>query len=340
MKASRPVLTHLSDLQPGEKGTFFAMLAEKSKGATRDGKAYYVCRFRDPRRSATFMVWADSELLKVCEAEWAAGQFFKIFGTYSEHDKYGSQIDIEKIRAVEKRDEQEGFDLGDYVEQSRFDAAEMFRDLIELVRRHIATPALVGVTVSLLEGNEAAVKKLPASQRNYFPFQGGWLEHTLSVTRKALRLAHEYREQYPELKPPINVELVVAGAVLHEIGRVGELAVSEMPTEPVTQTTDGRFFGHLILGRDTLREAARSFPDFDPLLLKLLEHILLTHLSLPEWGSPRLPLIPEVLILHHADDLDAKMEMYARCLTRDAAAGDFTDRDPVLGKQLFKGRTV
>ena len=61
---------------------------------------------------------------------------------------------------------------------------------------------------------------------------------------------------------------------------------------------------------------------------------------MPEWGSPRLPAIPEVLILHHADDLDAKFEMYARCLTRDAADGPFTDRDPVLGKQLLKGRTV
>ena len=59
-----------------------------------------------------------------------------------------------------------------------------------------------------------------------------------------------------------------------------------------------------------------------------------------EWGSPRLPLIPESLILHHADDLDAKLEMYIRCLTTDKSAGPFTDRDPVLGRQLFKGREV
>jgi hypothetical protein len=59
-----------------------------------------------------------------------------------------------------------------------------------------------------------------------------------------------------------------------------------------------------------------------------------------ERGSPRLPLIPESLILHHADDLDAKLEMYVRCLTTDKSAGPFTDRDPVLGRQLFKGREV
>jgi len=74
--------------------------------------------------------------------------------------------------------------------------------------------------------------------------------------------------------------------------------------------------------------------------VQLLEHLILSHLTLPEWGSPRLPLIPECLILHHADDLDAKLEMYVRCLTRDAAAGPFTDRDPVLGRQLYKGRNL
>jgi 3'-5' exoribonuclease len=74
--------------------------------------------------------------------------------------------------------------------------------------------------------------------------------------------------------------------------------------------------------------------------VQLLGHLLTAYLSLPEWGSPRLPLIPEVLILHHADDLDAKLEMYARCLRKDVAPGPFTERDPVLGKQLLKGRGV
>ena len=85
---------------------------------------------------------------------------------------------------------------------------------------------------------------------------------------------------------------------------------------------------------------ARDQGDLNPQLLQLLEHLLVSHLNLPEWGSPRLPLIPESLILHHADDLDAKLEMYVRCLTRDTADGPFTERDSVLNRQLFKGREV
>jgi 3'-5' exoribonuclease len=72
----------------------------------------------------------------------------------------------------------------------------------------------------------------------------------------------------------------------------------------------------------------------------LLEHMILTHLELPQWGSARLPLVPEVLILHHADDLDAKLDMYVRCLSRDKEPGPFTARDPALGKRLLKGRSL
>ena len=156
------------------------------------------------------------------------------------------------------------------------------------------------------------------------------------MAHNCLVLADKYIAHYRELTPPLNRDLVIAGAVLHDLGRAAELddAVPAHPTVP------GRLLGHLFLGRDLVRDAAREQGDVNPELVQLLEHLIVSHLNLPEWGSPRLPLIPESLILHHADDLDAKLEMYARCLTRDTAAGPFTARDPVLGRQLYKGRTV
>src|SRR6202011_5210592 len=157
------------------------------------------------------------------------------------------------------------------------------------------------------------------------------------VTHSCLHLVEKYATHYTELRPPLNRDLVVAGAILHDFGRVLELgddAVTPQPTVP------GRLLGHLFLGRDLVRDTARELGDVNPELVQLLEHLIVSHLNLPEWGSPRLPLIPECLILHHADDLDAKMEMYARCLSRDKEDGPFTARDPVLGRQLYKGRSV
>jgi 3'-5' exoribonuclease len=150
-------------------------------------------------------------------------------------------------------------------------------------------------------------------------------------------LAEKYVARYPDLKPALNRDLVVAGAILHDIGRTAELGDDILN---VQQTVPGRLFGHLFLGRDLVRDTARELGNVNPDLVQLLEHIVVTHLSLPEWGSPRLPLISECLIIHHADDLDAKLEMYTRCLTNDKEPGAFTARDPVLGRQLLKGRSV
>src|SRR5262249_54768907 len=118
--------------------------------------------------------------------------------------------------------------------------------------------------------------------------------------------------------------------------------VLEFGADPlnVQPTIPGRLLGHLFLGRDLVRDAARELGDINPELLQMLEHVIISHLNHPEWGSPRLPLVPECLILHHADDMDAKLEMYLRCLDRDQEPGPFTARDPVLGRKLLKGRTM
>ena len=213
----------------------------------------------------------------------------------------------------------------------------MFAELKELATAHIADEPLRRLVLTLLDKYAEPLQRLPATRDRFHPFAGGLLEHTLSVTRSAVQLAERYSAYYTELKPPLNRDLVAAGAILHDIGRVlefGDEAVAPTVTIP------GRMSGHLLLGRDMVRDAARELGDVNPELVLMLEHIVLTHLSLPEWGSPRLPLVPECLIIHHADDLDAKLEMYIRCLSRDKSDGPFTDRDPVLNRHLFKGRSV
>jgi len=89
MSKSRPAVTRLSDLKPGDRGTFFALLAERVRGTTQTNKPYYTCRFKDLRRTATYMVWADGPHFAACDNEWQAGQFFKVRGVYAEHERYG-----------------------------------------------------------------------------------------------------------------------------------------------------------------------------------------------------------------------------------------------------------
>jgi 3'-5' exoribonuclease len=282
------------------------------------------------------MVWADGPWFQDCEREWKDGQFYKVRGTYEEHEKYKAQIDIQQIRPVTDTDRAEGFDPTMMVECSRFDRPVMFAELRELAEKQIADAPLRRLVMTLLERHADAWQRLPASQNKFYPYAGGLLEHTLSVARNCLFLVDRYAAHFTELRPPLNRDLVMAGAILHDIGRVLEFADGLLAAQP---TVPGRLLGHLFLGRDLVRDTARELGDVDPELTQLLEHILISHLNFPEWGSPRLPLIPECLILHHADDLDAKMEMYVRCLTRDQSTGPFTDSDPVLKRHLFKGRS-
>lgn len=337
MPRAQPALLPLHQVPPGQLVDFFALLTERHKGSTRDGKPFYTCRFRDRRRTVSCMIWRDGGWFDACETEWHEGLIYKIRGVFGEHERYGPQIELQNIRPVTEADKAEGFNPADFIESSRFDPAALLAELRFLVEKEISDTGLRQLTLTLLERHAATLQRLPASHGRFHPFAGGWLEHILSVTRTCLFLVDHYRGHYPELKPPLNRDLVLAGAVLHDIGRVLELG-PELESPP--QTIPGRLFGHILLGRDLVRDTARELGGVDPELLQLLEHIVVTHLQLPEWGSPRLPLIPEVLILHHADDLDAKMEMYTRCLTRDTNEGPFTARDPVLGKPLLKQRQV
>jgi 3'-5' exoribonuclease len=329
-----PTVTQLSALRPKERGTFFAVLAEKTKGITSTNRPYYLCRFRDARRTASFMVWADGGYFEDCESLWAVGQPFKIHAVYTDHEKYGSQIDVIKIRPVEERDHAEGYDPAALAPPARGDAAATLATLRGLVEANIADGPLRRLTVGLLDRHADALKVIPATERRFHTYPGGWVDHTLSVLRTTLQLADHYLDLYPDTR--LNRDVVAAGAVLHDIGRAVEFAAGEMGVEP---TVDGRLFGHLFLGRDLVRDAAREQGDVDAELLRLVEHMLVAHLNHPEWGSPRLPLVPEVLILHHADDLDAKMDMFVRCLANDTGDGPFTSRDAALGRSLYKGQS-
>lgn len=336
MLKSKPPLVRLAEMTPGQSGDFFALLSERTRGARRDGKPFFTCRFRDTGRTATFMVWSDGPWFEVCDTAWQEGRFYKIRGAYDEHKTYGPQIDVQNIREVIEADHQNGFDPLEFVERSRYNLDDMYQELWNFAEGHIENVPLRRLVLTILERKKNELKRLPATQKHFYPFAGGLLEHIVSVAHSCLHLVDKYVAHYPDMHPPINRDLVLAGAILHDIGRTMEFNDDPMNVQP---TVEGRFTGHLLLGRDLVRDVARELGDIDADLVRMLEHIVLTHLTLPEWGSPRLPLIPEVLIIHHADDLDAKLEMYIRCLTRDKEPGDFTAKDPVLGRQLYKGRT-
>jgi 3'-5' exoribonuclease len=191
------------------------------------------------------------------------------------------------------------------------------------------------LVVSLLTEHHDTLLILPAATRNHHAFRGGFLEHVLSVTRTAVHLADKYRHDYPQLDPPLSKCLVVAGAILHDVGKLRELAPGPAGAN---YTPAGRLVGHILLGRDLVREAAREIDGFDPEILLRLEHIIVSHQNLPEWGSPVAPHTPEALLVHYADDVDAKFQMMAAALAEKPLEGDpFTSRNNPLRRAIYRG---
>ena len=327
-------MVRLSQLQPGQSGDCYALLVAKERGKTREGKPYYRVSFRDSERTATAMIWNDSTWFAQCDEEWKEEEFYKLRCVYTE-TQYGPQIEIDLIREVTPDDQSQGFDMRDFCPATKFDVEEMFAELVALATEHISETALGRLVLEILDEHKEEIKHTSAAARYHHAFQGGYLEHTLSVTRTAVYFADKYGDYYPDLNPPLSKSLVVAGAVLHDIGKIQEL---ECRPQGTRYTAHGRLIGHILLGRDLVREKAAEIPDLEPETQLRLEHIIVSHQNLPEWGSPIAPHTPEALLVHFADDLDAKFHEIAVSLREESTTDEeFTSRDNALRRRIFRG---
>ena len=210
-QARKSTVVKLGEMKPGQFADCFAQLAEKKPGSTRDGKPFYSCRFRDARRTASVMIWADGGFYEACQTHWQVGQFYKIRGTFFAHDRFGPQLEPESIRPVQDRDRDDGFTELEFLVQSSQDADQMFAELEALAIAEITDVPLRNLIQKLLTDHSARLRLLPGSARHYYPFPGGWLEHTLNVARSCALLADRYSKQFPQMIPPLNRDLVVAG---------------------------------------------------------------------------------------------------------------------------------
>jgi 3'-5' exoribonuclease len=327
----------LCEMVHGQESDLFALLTIKELLATRDGKPYHRVGFRDAQREVSFPIWQDSPWAEDCRQSWATGVCYKLRALYRDTN-YGPQLEIRKIRPVTDADRADGYDPQMFLPRSRFEPTQMWTQLVELIDGKVDEPGLRRLTHALLSEHRERLLVLPAATRNHHAYAGGWLEHVLSVTRTAVYFAEKYDDYYPDLKPRLSRSLVVAGAVLHDIGKLCEL---EWQPEGAAMTASGALIGHILQGRDLVREAAARLAaagqPVDPELLLRLEHIVVSHQRLPEWGSPKPPMTPEALLVHYADDLDAKFAMVYGILRDDASAGPLTSGKNVLGQRLYRG---
>ena len=326
------MIVPLHELETNQEADVFALLAEKESAKTKEGKPYFWITFCDAKRRVRFPVWSDMGLYKELKA-LKSGTYCKLRATYRISHNHGPQLEVHKIREINKGDIHDGFDITRIRPASPLLSDTMITELHSLAEEQLGKGKLLNIVTKILKDHRRTLQFAVASRQHHHNYIGGLLEHTLSVTRIAVALVDHYHEMYPDRKQEISRQLVVAGAILHDIGKVREYDLPQLGS--LQHSVEGELIGHAILGRDLVRETAKEF-ELDPTEQMRLEHIIVSHQRFPDWGAAKPPMSLEAMIVHHADSCDALLGCFWNIFSQDLTEHGMTSKKNVVGYPLLK----
>lgn len=302
------------------------------------GWGFFLCTRREVRagRSGDFVIFTlqdvtgqiTAKLLDNVErfvGEFESGEFVRVEARATLYQG-ALQLVVSHIRRVHaEQDRLEGFREDDCVLSAPRPTAEMWSEL-EAHLASVKDPHLRVLLHRVVTDHEAALRDWPAAQTIHHAYRSGFLEHIVKMADVGRFLARAYEA---------NEDLVLAGVVLHDIGKLQELAYE---AGAASYTRDGNLIGHIALGLILVRETAQSISGFPLELRTHLEHLVLSHHGTKEHGSPVEPKTIEAFILSAVDDLDAKLNQVRRAIADDPSDDEFTAYHRRLGRVLYKGR--
>ncbi len=281
----------------------FALLTKKEKREDRNGKSYLDLELADASGSMVAKIWADSPAMN---GSFETHRFVAFRGAVKSY-RDQLQLSIDDCREATEDDRRYGFDESLLIPSTREDIDDLWRRLTRLLEDEVDRPVLRRLARETLELHGAELREHPAAKSMHHAYRGGLLEHVVSMAELAVRICGHYRD--------VDRDLVILGVLFHDLGKLRELGA--MPANDYT--LEGRLIGHVVIGRDLLRDRCRAIEEFPEDLQLLLEHLILSHQGKKEFASPVEPMTPEALVLHFVDDLDSKLNQL-RAL-RDAMPG-------------------
>ncbi|OQX06198.1 MAG: hypothetical protein BWK76_26510 [Desulfobulbaceae bacterium A2] len=314
----------LAQLVGGQTLDLPLLIQSATLGETKNGKPYLMLVLQDKSGDIAARAWSDAARLAALAEP---GRVLRVRGqAVTFQDKLQIKVDtLDPLRP----DEEEAYRATLVPSSSR--APEEMEAELQGLLRSFARPELRRLMRRLFGDAEIGplFRQAPAAKKMHHAYRGGLLEHTLSLARLADRVAAHY--------PRLDRDLLLAGALLHDLGKVYEL----VDDNGVFGYSDsGRLVGHLVQGAGMVRDAAAKISDFPPDLLDQLLHLILSHHGRYEYGAPCLPMTPEAIVLHSLDDIDAKMQYLDGLAARLSGPGPhWTDYQRPLERRLFlRGR--
>jgi len=313
----------LRSLKEGDLFAGFLLAQEATFKTSAKGSEYLELKLADASGDLRAFLWdlraieGDMDLVVADAFLWVKGQVSLYNGR--------TQLRLDKVRFA--GDEEIG-DFSRFFPTSRRPPEEMQAELDQLVAG-IGDPWIRRLLEMLFVEDpllRAAFAKAPAAKSLHHVCLGGLMEHTLSVAAMADRACAHYQE--------MNRDLVLAGVLLHDLGKTAELAYQRS----FSYSDAGNLLGHIAMEADWISQAVAQIPDFPEQLRLLILHIVLSHHGRLEYGSPVLPKTPEALLVHYLDDLDGKLEAMFRAIREDAGQGSWTPFSRTLERMFYKPR--
>jgi 3'-5' exoribonuclease len=288
----------IGGLKPGEKvDSYFSVNYKKPVTDYKYG-AMFEFRVADRSGQVTVKYWGgqDKAAVERVQDSFAREDIVRVVGEAAE---YRGLLEIsvsEKNGGHVERLSEGEYDLGELIKS--YQNIDEMRARLQALVGSVKDEDLGRLLDAFFSDPEflKAFSAAPASIQLHSAAVGGLLHHTLNVAELALRAC--------ELHEELERDLVLAGALLHDIGKVQSFKV----TSNINQTEEGNLLGHITLGDQELVRRLSGLKDFPSLTASKMRHILLAHHGRKEWGSPVDPMFPEALLVHEADDLDAKLE--------------------------------
>ena len=312
-------LPFIADLDDESSGFGFYLCARKEVRTGRGGADFISLVLQDVTGQIAAKVFDDVEVL---DKEFEAGEFVKVQSHANRHNQKRELI-IEKIRRVDRvHDRLDGFREDDCIPGSPRPLEDMWTELQARVGG-VANPWIRGLLELVMARHGDRLRVWPAALLVHHAYRGGLLEHILKVAEAGRTLAECYGA---------DADLVVAGAILHDIGKLEELSYDGV----TTYSLRGNLLGHITIGTQMLRELAASLEGFPDDLRTRIEHLVVSHHGERDLGSPVEPMTEEAFILSAIDDLDAQLHQFRRHVAEDRQSGQFTAFHPRFRRVLLK----
>ncbi|WP_419959583.1 3'-5' exoribonuclease YhaM [Psychrobacillus sp. BM2] len=305
----------ITQLRVGEPVDHYLLIKQSTKGVTTVGKPFMSLILQDKSGDIEAKLWDTNE---EHERLYAASQIVRVGGEIQDY-RGKFQLRVKSIRPVKS---EEPISINDLVPSSAKPKEELMEELLEYFFE-MKNPLIQRITRHLMKKHETSFMTFPAATKNHHDYASGLIDHVVSMLKLGKALC--------DLYPTLNKDLLYAGIILHDIGKVVELS------GPVatTYTIEGNLLGHITIMVNEISKTAEEL-EIEGEEVMLLQHMVLSHHGKEEWGSPKRPALREAEMLHYIDNIDAKMNMLNRALDK-TNPGEFSERlFPLENRSFYK----